>query len=348
MALASPRFPLLSAVLVGSLIGTWLLRRYALRRNVLDIPNARSSHSVPTPRGGGVAIVVAFLAGTIAACELHRISSSTAWSLFGGGSIVAVVGFIDDHRHIPARWRLLAHFAAAGWALARLGGLPPLIVAGYAHDLGIFGDAMAAIALVWLLNLYNFMDGIDGIAGVEAVTVCIGAIVLALVSPAATLNWSGPALLAAGTLGFLIWNFPPAKIFMGDAGSGFLGLTLGVFAIDASRVSPEYLWCWLILLGAFIVDATVTLVFRWRHGERLHEAHRSHAYQHAAQRYGSHRPVTLAVGAMNLLWLLPIALLVGTRRLDGLLATVIAYMPLVWLAINFRAGRVSTPRVTAS
>lgn len=339
---------LLVVVFLAGLCGTDLLRRYALRRSVLDIPNDRSSHTVPTPRGGGVAIVLAFLAGMLMLRGLHRISWSLAVALLGAGAIVAVVGFIDDHRHIAARWRLLAHFTAAAWALAWLGGLPPMSIGGAIQDLGIVGDILAAVALVWLLNLYNFMDGIDGIAGIEAVTACVGAIVVYSASQDATHAWYPAALLAAAVLGFLVWNFPPAKIFMGDAGSGFLGITLGVLALDAAIRRPDWLWSWIILLGAFVVDATVTLFFRMSRGEKLYEAHRSHAYQHAAQRYRSHRKVTLAVGAINLLWLLPIALLAGTGRLDGLLATVIGYVPLVWLALAYGAGREATRQASTA
>jgi Fuc2NAc and GlcNAc transferase len=336
------------AVAALSFAGTSLLRRYALSRGVLDVPNARSSHTIPTPRGGGVAIVGAFLAGTALLWAFGRIHIPLAVALLGAGAIVAVVGFIDDHDHIAARWRLLAHFTAAAWALAWLGGLPPIHVGGAVQDLGIAGDVLAAIALVWLLNLYNFMDGIDGIASIEAVTACIGAIVIYWASQDARNAWYPVALLAAATLGFLVWNFPPAKIFMGDAGSGFLGITLGVLALDAAVRRPAWLWSWIILLGAFAVDATVTLFFRLSRGEKLYEAHRSHAYQHAAQRYRSHRTVTLAVGAINLLWLLPVALLAGTGRLDGLLASVIAYLPLIWMALIYRAGRAPARQATAA
>lgn len=339
---------MLPLVSLASLLGTWLLRRYALARRVLDIPNERSSHTTPTPRGGGVAIVGAFLVGTSVLWTVGRIDWKFAVALIGAGTIVAIVGFVDDHQHIAARWRLLAHFAAATWALAWLGGLPPLSIAGGVQDLGIVGDVLAAIALVWLLNLYNFMDGIDGIAGLEAVTTCVGAIVVCSASPGASNSWYAAALLGAAALGFLFWNFPPAKIFMGDAGSGFLGIALGVLALDAAIRRPEWLWSWIILLGAFVVDATVTLFFRLSRGERLYEAHRSHAYQNAAQRFRSHRPVTLAVGTINLLWLLPIALLAGTGHVDGLLATVIAYVPLIWLALSFRAGRAAIGRIDAS
>ena len=329
---------LLGAVLAASLIGTGLLRRYALRRNVVDIPNDRSSHRVPTPRGGGVAIVVSFLAGLAVVAATGLVDGRTAWALAGAGALVATVGFLDDHGHVAAGWRLLAHFAAAGWALLALGGLPPLVALGATMHLGWFGNALCAIALVWLLNLYNFMDGIDGIAALETVTVCVAAIVVYQVRAPSPAEWRSPALLAAATLGFLAWNRPPARIFMGDAGSGFLGIVLGVLALRAAQLVPALLWSWIILLGGFVADATVTLLRRVSRGEKMHEAHRSHAYQHAAVRFGSHARVTVAVGMINLLWLLPWAALTASGRADGLIATSVAYLPLVLLVCRFRAG----------
>jgi len=151
------------------------------------------------------------------------------------------------------------------------------------------------------------MDGIDGIAGMEVVTVCLSAGVLSEVAAPAAHLWVAPAVLASTTLGFLVWNWPPAKIFMGDAGSGFLGLTLAVLSLQAARVDNRLLWSWLILLGVFVVDATITLIRRLGQGERIHQAHRSHAYQHAAVYRGAHLPVTIAVGAINVCWLFPIA-----------------------------------------
>jgi Fuc2NAc and GlcNAc transferase len=194
------------------------------------------------------------------------------------------------------------------------------------------------IYLVWLLNLYNFMDGIDGIAGMEALTVCLcGAVLYILCLPEGN-DWVVPLLMAGAVAGFLVWNFPRARIFMGDAGSGFIGIMLGAMSVYAGYVSPELFWAWLILLGAFIVDATVTLVRRGLRGEKVYEAHRSHAYQHAARKAGSHIPVTLAFAGINLLWLFPLAVLVTLGRLDGFAGLVIAYVPLVVGAMWFKAG----------
>lgn len=313
------------------------LRRYALSRSLMDIPNARSSHSVPTPRGGGVAIVASFLL----AMPLLAVSGGASWSLtcalLGAGAGVAMLGFLDDHGHIAARWRLLGHFTGAVWALFWLGGLPPLNLFGFSLDLGWFGHLLAAIYLVWLLNLYNFMDGIDGSASVEAICVCAGGALLYVLIG----EWQAaavPLLLVVAVVGFLFWNFPPARIFMGDAGSGFLGIALGILSLQAAWVAPQLLWSWVILLGVFIVDATFTLLRRLLRGDKVYEAHRSHAYQYASRQFGRHLPVTLAIGAINLLWLLPVALWVGIGGGDGLLGIVIAYLPLLLLTVKFRAG----------
>ncbi|MFD2641179.1 MraY family glycosyltransferase [Pseudomonas japonica] len=325
--------------LVGmlSLVLTAGLRRYALAKSIIDVPNARSSHTVPTPRGGGVAIVLAFLLA-LAVVGAHNDADLAGMIALGGaGALIAIIGFLDDHGHIAARWRLLGHFLAAAWALAWLGGLPTLEVFGLQLDLGWFGAIIAAFYLVWLLNLYNFMDGIDGIASVEAICACLGGCLLYWFSGFHQLLML-PLLLAMAVAGFLYWNFPPARIFMGDAGSGFLGITLGVLSLQAAWVSSQLFWCWLILLGVFIVDATYTLIRRLSRGDKVYEAHRSHAYQFASRLYGRHLPVTVAVGLINLFWLLPIALCVMLLGLDGVLGVVIAYVPLIIIAIRYRAG----------
>lgn len=322
---------------VSSLLLTGLLRKYALARSIIDIPNARSSHKVPTPRGGGVAIVVSFLLALPILAFNGSMSCPTMWAMLGAGSGIAILGFLDDHGHIAARWRLLGHFLASAWALSWLGGLPPITMFDISLELNWFGDVLAVFYLVWMLNLYNFMDGIDGIASVEAICSCLGACLLYWLGGFESLIVA-PLLLAVAVAGFLYWNFPPARIFMGDAGSGFLGIILGLLSLQAAWVSSKLLWVWLILLGVFIVDATVTLIRRLIRGDKVYEAHRSHAYQFASRRYGRHLPVTLGVAAINMFWLLPLAGCVVLWNVDGVLALVLAYLPLVLLAVRFHAG----------
>ncbi|WP_434563088.1 MraY family glycosyltransferase [Pseudomonas sp. R1-6] len=324
-------------VFVVSLILTGGLRRYALARSLMDVPNARSSHSVPTPRGGGVAIVLGFLSALPILAFYGGLSWTLAWALLGTGTGIALLGFLDDHGHISARWRLLGHFLGAAWALWWLGGLPSVELFGFVLKLGWLGHVLAAFYLVWMLNLFNFMDGIDGIASVEAICVCLGVCLLYWLAGFDSLILA-PLVLAMAVAGFLYWNFPPARIFMGDAGSGFLGITLGLLSLQAAWVSPKLLWVWLILMGVFIVDATVTLLRRLIRGDKVYEAHRSHAYQFASRQYGRHLPVTLVVAAINIFWLLPLAGCVALWGMDGGLALMLAYLPLLVLAIRFHAG----------
>ncbi|NWB49456.1 MULTISPECIES: glycosyltransferase family 4 protein [Pseudomonas] len=328
----------LLALVVGvSFLGTGALRKYALVRSLIDIPNARSSHSVPTPRGGGVAIVLSFLIALPVLAWTDAVAWPMALALLGAGGWIAIIGFLDDHGHIAARWRLLAHFAGAIWALFWIGGMAPINLFGHEFSLGWFGYVIAAFYLVWMLNLYNFMDGIDGLASVEAICACVGACLVYWIA-GHTILAIAPLVLAMAVLGFLVWNFPPAKIFMGDAGSGFLGIVLAVMSLYAAWTSPLFLWAWLILLGVFIVDASFTLIRRLLRGDKVYEAHRSHGYQYASRKYGSHRAVTLAIAAINLFWLVPVAILVVMQYFDGVAGLLLAYVPLVFLAFKFHAG----------
>jgi Fuc2NAc and GlcNAc transferase len=292
---------------------------------------------LPTPRGGGVSIVLGFVLSMPVVASLDGAGYQALYHILGAGLLVAIIGFADDHGHIAARWRLLGHFMAAAWVLFGLHGLGQIQVFGAPVDLGWLGNVLAAFYLVWMLNLYNFMDGIDGIASAQAIFVSVAGSAIAWLTGHFSLV-AMPLILAAAVAGFFVWNFPPARIFMGDAGSGFLGLILGVLSLEAGRQAPELLWSWLILLGVFIVDATVTLFRRLSRREKIYQAHCSHAYQYAARHYLSHKTVTLAVSAINLLWLLPLALIVGVGLLDGIVGCVLAYAPLVALAIRFNAG----------
>jgi Fuc2NAc and GlcNAc transferase len=336
----------ISAFVLAALI-TGLLRNYAISRHLIDIPNARSSHKTPIPRGGGFAIVVVFVCGLFALSFMNYINQNTMSAIFGAGILVALIGFLDDHSHISAKWRLLAHFAAAGWGLYFLGGFPPLVMPiqtlnlGFINiDLNWFFQIIGLFYLVWLLNLYNFMDGIDGLAGIEAITACFGGAFLYMMVTHQTTDhfWIVPALMMVIVAGFLIWNFPVAKIFMGDVGSGFLGIVVGLFSLQSAWVMPQLFWCWLILLAVFIVDATITLIRRYLHGEVVYQAHCNHAYQHAARFYSNHITVTLAVGLINMFWLFPIAILVGLNKIHSITGFVVAYLPLILVSFHFHAG----------
>lgn len=323
-------------VFAFSLLLTGLLRGYALRRNVLDVPNQRSSHKVPTPRGGGMAIVLAFLVGGV----LLPVWSSEASQVLVllAGALVAVVGFIDDHTSLAPSTRILVHGVGALFVVYAVGGLPIIELWRWHWMTGWGGYILALVGLVWLINLYNFMDGIDGLAGAEAVSVCF---IIWLLHVWGGQPEAGSMALTLGgaALGFLIWNWPPARIFMGDGGSGFLGLMLGaLMLLDASN-EPRMLWVWMVLLGVFVVDATWTLLQRWYLGIKLSEAHRTHAYQYASRAAGRHLPVTLSVMMINFLWLAPIAILIKWEYLEGLSGIALAYTPLCFLTRYYKAGK---------
>lgn len=330
-------------VFLTSFLLTAMLRKYALSRSMIDVPNARSSHSIPTPRGGGLAIVITVMLSLVGLYLTGAIEFAVFASLFFAGGLVAIIGFMDDHGHIAARWRLMGHFCAAAIVLFWTGGLPIIDFFGTPLNLHYAGYVFGSLYLVWMLNLYNFMDGIDGLASIEAICACLGMCVVYLIAGPTSLIQVN-MLFAFAVAGFLYWNFPSAKIFMGDAGSGFIGIVLAGLSVHAAWLSADLLWCWLILLGVFIVDATVTLLRRLLRGARVYEAHRSHAYQYASRLVGRHAPVTLTVCLINVFWLLPLAVCVAYSLLSGAAALVVAYIPLIILAVRFRAGETEGPR----
>lgn len=328
---------LVSVTGAATLLLTAIFRRLALVHALLDIPNQRSSHENPVPRGGGVAIVIAYLFALVLLRVTGQIGVPAFVSLTVGGSVVASVGLLDDFREVGVATRIMVHVAAASWAVFWLGGLPT-ITAGVAEvSIGIAGYGVSVLLLVWLLNLYNFMDGIDGIAAAETLFVAGSAALLLSASGRADLAL-GLACLASAAVAFLYWNWPPARIFMGDVGSGFLGYTLGVLALVTASAGALSIWTWLILLGVFLADASVTLFTRFIRGEPWYMAHRSHAYQRASRRWGSHKKVTLAVLGLNLAWLLPLAALSEAMPQSAWWLTIVAFIPLVAIAVTMGAG----------
>ena len=310
----------LLCVAAAAAILTGAVRAYALRSSLLDVPNERSLHRTPTPRGGGIAIVLVTLAGLAGFAATGTIPDSTAWTLGGGGALVAAVGWLDDRRGVSAPARALVHAIAAGWAVAWIGGL--------ASPLAVLG----AVWVVWAINLYNFMDGIDGLAGAEAVSVGLigGALLL---SAGATALSTVAFLVAAAAAGFLGWNWAPARIFMGDVGSGFLGYTFGTLALLSHREAAVSLPLWLLVMGVFLFDATLTLLRRIAKGERWYQAHRSHAYQRLVQAGSSHARVTLLVLAVNV----GLGLLASLAQSGRLSTTAAALAGTVALAILYLA-----------
>jgi len=259
--------------------GTWLARQYALRRELIDHPGERRSHSVPTPRGGGLSIVIALL---VAICVLAWRNPQQIVLIAGFGLglvLVAGIGMVDDHRPLSPWLRLSVQAVAAA--------LFALAVAGAWGDL--LAALVAFVAIMVLTNIWNFMDGINGIAASQATLVATG---LALLLGG---SWAWIALaLTAACLGFLPFNFPRARIFLGDVGSGALGFALAALLLMAWKHNDFPMPLFLLPLSAFLVDSGLTLLRRLLRGERWWTAHAQHAYQRWAFRIGTHTPVTFA------------------------------------------------------
>lgn len=330
---------LLNAVFLVSCAGTWGLKNLAPRCGLVDVPNRRSSHELPTPRGGGLALVLGFYlgGGYLALTGGTAIPHLLGLGICGLG--IAATGLADDlFRLSPAR-RIILHFACTAAAVYFFlpvegvfgppGGIVPLFVV----------RLLLVVGIVWLLNLYNFMDGIDGIAGAEAVSAALGAGFILLLKGETAVYLPLLLVLAAAALGFLVWNLPLAGIFMGDAGSVFLGFCFGVLAVLTAAATGLNLWSWSILLGTFVVDATVTLVVRLMRGEKIYQAHRSHAYQILARRTGSHGRVTFGYMGANWLFLFPLAVLAAFHPGYAPLLVIFSYAPLILLCILIGAGR---------
>lgn len=330
-------------VLLASAALTWFVRKRVLAHGFIDSPNERSSHVIPTPRGGGAAIVVVTTLVLIVLFARGDVSPETFAVLVGGALPVACVGFVDDRRHLSTGVRLTVHFAAAVWAIYLVGGLPPVQVGTHLVSFGWAGYPLGVIAIVWMLNLFNFMDGIDGIAGSEAAFVGIaGGVLLGTGNLVTGIPAIGVALGSA-CLGFLLWNWPPARIFMGDVGSGYLGYFLACMAIIASRDNPIGLPVFLILGAVFVADATVTIVRRISRRERWDLAHRTHGYQRLSRRWGGHLPVTVAVLITNLGVLLPAAVIAVARPVWAALIAGIVLAVLVAVAMAVGSGRSEPP-----
>lgn len=323
-----------------ALLLTGVARKVAMAHNLIDRPNSRSSHLVPTPRGGGLAIVATMLLALLlsGACGSFGVTAVAAVVL--GGAAVALIGFIDDRRGLSARIRIAVHVISIALLLVGTSSLGKLAVPGV-PDTTTLQFAVALLALTWLLNLFNFMDGIDGIASVEACFFGLGLAITLRATDHAGQPVGLSLALAGAALGFLFWNWPPAKIFLGDVGSGFLGFMVGALALVAHLSAGLTLWVPIILVAVFVADATVTLLRRMLQGERWHHAHRTHLYQRLSRRLGGHLPVTIGVLFINLGWLLPLAVAASRRPSLGGLFAAIAYLPLLAATFLGGAGKVA-------
>lgn len=321
----------------GGWVGTLAVRRLASRVGLVQSPNERSSHSVPTPQGGGVAIAVI----AIAAAAALAVSLQPSFLVVAAVcAVIAGVGLADDMLDLspalrfPVQGMVIA--ILVGWALP----LPELVLPFGLNIGGWLLPALIWLFALWWLNLFNFMDGIDGMAASQAIVILFGALVMAL--------WGDPAFMAtpfgilalitaAATGGFLVMNWSPARIFMGDAGSNALALLILAVCLGTVQQGLIGYPSWLILLSVFTTDATVTLARRTARGERPWQAHRRHAYQQLARRWG-HARVSALYTAITALGAVPLAAAAQSYPGSAWWFVGLAYAVLVVLAIRAGSG----------
>ncbi|MFZ5697471.1 MAG: glycosyl transferase family 4 [Pseudomonadota bacterium] len=331
---------------ISRIVAGWV-ERHAEMLRLVQAPNHRSLHERPTPHGGGLGIV---LAGSIAGAVLVISGKAEFFGIMALGLLLAGVGLRDDIAHLSSRLRLSAQVIACAGLLWLLPPLPGMAFPGGLVLQGPLLFALLLLAGVWWVNLFNFMDGIDGIAGSQAIFMLLAAVTIGLLAQTLPLSATLTAeciwmlAVAAATLGFLLRNWPPARIFMGDVGSTWLGFMIYAFALGSVAAGWLTYTAWLVLGALFATDATVTLLRRIVSGRNGSEAHRSHAYQHLARRAGSdrtrgHRNVTLLAIAINLFWLAPLgwASLMWPQDVWGWVA--LAYVPLSVAVWRVGAGR---------
>ncbi len=331
-------FLLALVVLPVSACLAWGIMGYAARRNIVDVPGERSLHTTPTPRGGGLAIAVCVLAGAVFLTAMGQIPLPLGQALVSGGLIVAVLGWLDDRRGLSAKVRAGGYLIAATLGVWFSGGLPAVSIGSTVYEPGWAGLPLAILGVAWLTNLYNFMDGADGIAAVQGISA--GVFAAALFALAGL--WGAAALctiLAAACAGFLIFNLPPARLFMGDAGSCLLGYSFGVLALHGELTGAVPLLAWLLLLLIFVVDASLTLARRMLRGEKWYSPHRTHAYQLLVQSGLGHRGLLIRFALLNFLVLGPLALFAGRHAampMTVLVATIVASA--LWYRVQRRFG----------
>lgn len=308
---------------LGAFVMCWLALSVLIRasRLPMDQPNARSLHTSPTPRVGGIGIMVGVL------ISFMLIQAPLFLPLILGAFVLAIISLLDDYKNLPAHWRLLAHVLVAATYVLSFSGLP------------WSGLLVAMLAIVWMTNLYNFMDGADGLAGGMAV-IGFGALAIAAWGASAQDMAMFCAAIASAALAFLFFNFPPARIFMGDTGSiplGFLAASIGVYG-----TSQDY-WPALfpvIIFSPFILDASVTLLKRAMRGERIWHAHREHYYQRLVRMGWSHRKMTLASYALMLLCaVLGLTYLQQSESASLLVALWLSWFFGIFIAVDWRWAR---------
>ncbi len=285
---------------------TYKLIHVFKEKNLVDIPNERSSHEISTPKGGGVSIVVLTLIATAVLLINNSIDIKFAASMILGLSVIATTGFIDDIYNISIFKRVVLYGLSVFASIVILSPEHKVIFGNTYVDIGVMIYFIYALYSFWILNLFNFMDGTDGYAAIQTLTTAIFSWVMLGSMLSANENML-LLIVFASTLGFLVWNWSPAKIFMGDVGSCSIGFIFALFSIYTASEGFLSISVWLILLSPFIGDATFTLLKRIILREKWYHAHNGHAYQKLYQLGMSHKKIGLGLLALNIIFILPMA-----------------------------------------
>lgn len=274
-----------------SFLLTYFMKNYAIKKSLLASINERSSHKIPTPHGGGVAIALSWFFGLFYLYFNDSIEPRLFYALLCG-FIVAIVGFFDDIYELNPKIRLFFQLLSATLGLLFLGGLDNIDLGFFEIENRVITTSFALLLIIWYINLYNFIDGINGYAGSEALFLSIAGFLL--------FGEDFFVIFGLSVLGFLYWNFGKAEIFMGDVGSTLLGYSVAIFTIYYANLEATNLWVWIALFSLFWFDATYTLLRRFLNKERLFKAHRKHLYQRASRLLSSHSKVVLLGMGYNL------------------------------------------------
>lgn len=302
-------------LLLFSFTFTYLIKNYAIKKALLAEVNDRSSHTVPIPHGGGIAIALTWFIGLIYLYFNSQIESDLFFALIIG-MIISVVSYFDDLFELSAKIRLITQSLVAIAGLYCLGGLNSLEFGILEINNPVVTNIFAFFMIIWFINLYNFLDGIDGYAGSEAIFLALAGVVL--------FGGDHFIVLAVAVFGFLVWNWQKAKIFMGDVGSTLLGYNIAIFTIYYANEQSTNLWVWVVLFGVFWFDATLTLFRRYKNKEKLSQAHKKHAYQRLTQSGWSHSKVVLFSILINVI-LLSLVYFITNIFISFILSMIILY-----------------------
>ncbi|WP_323591511.1 MraY family glycosyltransferase [Aliarcobacter butzleri] len=271
---------------------TYFIKNYMIKKSLVASVNERSSHTIPTPHGGGIAIAITWFIGLFYIFFIGQIENNLFYALLFG-AVISIVSFFDDIYELSPKLRLIIQAIVAIGGLYFLGGFETLTFWVFDIQNPIFRNIFAFFMIIWFINLYNFLDGINGYAGSEAVFLAVVGFIL--------FGGNHFLVLAVAVLGFLYWNWNKAKIFMGDVGSTLLGYNVAIFTIYYANQEPTNFWIWIILFSVYWFDATLTLIRRKLNKEKLSLAHKKHAYQRLTQAGWSHYKVTNYSIGLNIL-----------------------------------------------